>query len=64
MKTCLNHIISVDLKMLEIQNVEHVGNDGRREIPKIRRVNAWKSWIWDQYLPEKIKWMFGKSLKL
>ena len=26
---------------------------------KIRLVNSWKSWIWDQYLPESMKWNFG-----
>ena len=27
------------------------GKDGDREILKIRLINSWKSWKWDQYLP-------------
>ena len=29
----------------------------------IRLIRSWKYWIWDQYLPENLKWAFGKSLK-
>ena len=35
---------------------------GRRTIRSINLINSWKSWIWDQYLPENAKWTFGKSL--
>ena len=35
------------------------GKDRRRTIPTIRRIISWKSWIWDQYLPEHMKWNFG-----
>ena len=44
-----------------------VGNDRRRQIMNIRLKNSCKScksWIWDQHLPENMKWQFGKSLKL
>ena len=32
-----------------------VGKEGGREIPKIRLIKSWKSWICDQYLPENMK---------
>ena len=35
-----------------------------RQIPTIRLIYAWKSWIWGQYLPESMKWKFGESLIL
>ena len=41
---------------------------GHRQIPKIRRMTYWKSWIWDQYLSTKQEmeflnhWIF-ESLK-
>ena len=38
--------------------------DGHRSIPTIRRIASWKSWIWDQYLPENKESKFDKSLKL
>ena len=39
----------------------------KRRAPKIQTIclmPSSKSWIWDQYLPENMKWTFGKSLKL
>ena len=33
-------------------------------MPATRLRNSWKAWIWDQYLPENMKWKFGKSLIL
>ena len=44
---------------LEIQVCEHVGKDVRRIILKIRLKSFWKSWIWDQHLPENMRWLFG-----
>ena len=26
-----------------------------RKLPKVRLMRSWRSWIWDQYLPEKMK---------
>ena len=40
------------------------GKDGRQTMVKIRLINSWKSWLWDQYLSKDMKWKFGKSLKL
>ena len=39
------------------------GKDGGWKIPTIRPTNSWKSWIQDQYLPENMRWEFGKSLE-
>ena len=30
-----------------------------RRIPKIHLITFWKSWIWDQSLPENMKWSFS-----
>ena len=57
-----NHFIH--LHILESYNFQSCGQDGRRQIPTTRLINSWKSWIWDQYLPENMKWKFGKSLEL
>ena len=27
-------------------------------------INSWRSWIWDQYLPESMKWTFLKILNV
>ena len=35
------------------------GRDGRRELSTIRLINSWRSWIWEQYLPEDMKWKIG-----
>ena len=47
-----------NINTLEIENC--------RTILKIRLTKCWTSWIWDQYLPENMKWNFGNmgSLKL
>ena len=37
-----------------------VGKEGHRKHMKIRLTVSWKSWIWDQDLPENMKWKFGK----
>ena len=52
------------LECLQIDKFGLVGKDGGRKIPTIRPINSCKSWRWDQYLPENMKWIFGKSLKL
>ena len=33
--------------------------DGRRKIMKVCLKKPWKSWIWNQYLPEDMTWKFG-----
>ena len=43
---------------LEITCSENVGNWHGR-ILKIRLIMFWKSWIWDHYLPENMKWKSG-----
>ena len=32
---------------------------GRRKMMKSHLINSWKSWIWDQYLPENMKYIFN-----
>ena len=49
--------------MLDIQNIEHCGKGGRRKIPTIRICFEVVD-IGEIYLPENMKWKFGKSLKL
>ena len=39
------------------------GTDGRRKMMKSRLTKSWKSWIWDKYLPENMKWKFGNKTK-
>ena len=51
------------INILEIRNLEN-GKDVRRQIPTIRLIISCTSWMWDQYLPENMKWEFRKSLKL
>ena len=55
-----------NLQMRAIQDFKMFGNGGRREIMKILLRNSWKSRIWDQDLPENMKWIVGNmgSLKL
>ena len=52
------------IKVPGIYHFENVGKDGRRRMPTIRLIQSWKSWIWDQSLPENMRWEFGKPLKL
>ena len=40
--------------------MDNFGKDGHRQIPKFRLIKSWESWISDQYLPEHMKWDFGK----
>ena len=61
--TFLKTIIFITLKMLGIQIFEIVGKDGRQNIPPIRLIKSWKSWMWDQDLPENMKWN-GNKLSL
>ena len=37
-----------------IHNFENVRKDGDRNMMKIRLTPSWKSWIWNQYLPENV----------
>ena len=46
------------------KNLDKCRKGGRRKILSTRLRKSWKSWIWDQYLPEKHEKQFGKSLKL
>ena len=39
-------VANICFKMSKIEKM------GDRQIPKIRLINYWKSWIWDQYLPK------------
>ena len=50
----------------ELHNFDSFRKDGRRTIPTFCLMESWKSWIWDQYLPENMKWVVGNmgSLKL
>ena len=53
----IRHIV-MNLKSLEIKIVEHVGKGVHRKLIKIRLIIFWKSWIWDQSLPEKHEMFF------
>ena len=59
------HMIVGNRTFSKIGTFEHVGHDGRegRTILKIRLINSWKSWIWEQYLATNMKWIC-ESLKL
>ena len=32
--------------------------------PTTRLMNSWSSWMWDQYLPENMKWKFFEIVKM
>ena len=55
----LENIIFIYLNISEILHFDIVRKDGQRNTMKIRPRNAWKSWIWDQHLPENMEWYFG-----
>ena len=57
------HIIFTNIKISEIENVVIFRKDGHRQILESRLRNSWTSWIWDQYLPESMKWKIGKFCK-
>ena len=46
------HIIFANLECLEIHIFVNFGKGGHRQMMKSRLKTSWKSWIWDQYLPE------------
>ena len=46
------------LEIMEIQHCCIFAKDGHRTIPAIRLINSRKSWIWDGYLSENMKWQF------
>ena len=53
--------ISTNLRIAEIEIFEIVGKAGTEKKPTIRLINSWKSWIWDQFLPENMKWKCGNT---
>ena len=58
-----SNMIFINLKVSEIHVFDIFREDGHREILPIRLIKSWKSWIWDQYLPENMEWQFGKISK-
>ena len=44
---------------MDFEKHDNVGKDGHRQIPTIRPIFFWKSWIWDQYLAKNMKWKCG-----
>ena len=59
----LKHINFTNLKKSEIHYVEIMDQTWKRLTPTIYEhpsQKSWTSWIWDQYLPENMKWKFGK----
>ena len=52
-------MIFVNLKNVENPTFRFFEKDGRRKIMKIHPIISWKSWTWDQHLPEDLKWKFG-----
>ena len=59
----LSNLIFINLGILETHHFVNFGKGGHRTIPTIRQIKSRKSWIWDRYLPENMKWKFGKFLK-
>ena len=53
----------VNLEILEINIVDHVGKDVCRTSWDPSNI-VWKYWIWNRYLPDNMKWNFGTSLVL
>ena len=63
METFVKHNMFINFKILEIQHFKmwtRFGEDGHRAMMNIRVNKSVRSWIWDQYLPEKMEWKFGK----
>ena len=54
--TCSKNIVFANLKILEIKRFVNFGKDSHRKILKIRLINSWTSWTWDQD-PFKIMWI-------
>ena len=50
-----------NLNMLEIELFANDGKDACRTILEIRLTNSRKSRIWDQYLPENVKWQVNNE---
>ena len=40
----------ISVFFLEIDKFEDIGEDGDRQILKIRLIDSWKSWVWGQYV--------------
>ena len=59
--TISKHIIFLNLKIVETQQIDDFGKDGHRKMMKIRLTNSWKSWIWEQYLSKNVKFECGTS---
>ena len=53
------HIMFINLIMLDFNSFWFLRKRRAPEIMKIRVIISWKSWIWDKYLPENMKWIFG-----
>ena len=49
----------LNLKTLEIQNLDFFRNNGRRQILKICLIRSWRSWIWDQYQSKSMQCTYG-----
>ena len=62
-KTISGQLKKTNLETLEIEDFDHFRKDGQRKMMKACLIKSRKSWIWDQYLPENMKWKFGKFLK-
>ena len=56
-----NKYYVINLEILETYLFDNFRKGGHRKM-KIRLTKSWKSWMWDQYLPENMKLKFGKLL--
>ena len=63
MESLLENNIFINIKTLETHMFVKFGKDGGRKMMKIRWTNSYKSWIWDQCLPEGMKWKFGNNME-
>ena len=55
----LKHYYGSYLNILDFQLFGNLGKGGRRKMMKMRLRISWKSEIWDQSLPENMKWFLG-----
>ena len=59
----LETLFFINITISEFDKFEHFGEDAARKMMKTRLNKSWKSWIWDQDLPENMKWFFGNNTK-
>ena len=63
MDAFLKQNILTKIKISEAPHFIDFGKDGRRQMMKIRLIQSWRSWIWDQHLSKHMNWSFCNFLK-